>query len=239
MGSSARPRMVRRQIWHCDRTTGAGLAAHSGRKEHAYLCADGFRQDSRGLPGLHRSPGTQGACGRTRRKNRSLVCLTLESARQRHSKKPRYPVRRNSAARSRARIPDAGDTHRGANRRHLDARTPRDAEATAAYSRHDAGISLYFADRRKKPRNAAHREHCDRRRNSRRGRRQTRIASRAFTRAARCFNRTPLHAHRAFRHAEADRSHRAISCRKRSAGTLDCGSSAEAQIRHCGGSPFE
>ena len=126
-------------------------------QDHADLRAHGFRQNAGGVSRLHRPAGAQSPCGRSARSNRSALRLAAESARQRHSKESghrRWAKSLQLAAR--ARLSDAGNSHRRAHRRHADARAPRDAEAPAAHSGDHARIALHSAHGRKEPRNAAH-----------------------------------------------------------------------------------
>ena len=143
MGPSARPRMVRQQIRHAHRAARAGLAANPRSPQHANLRADRLRQDFGRISRLHRRPGPQSHRRRSARSDRSPLRLAAESPQQRHPEKSRRAARRNSATRPRARLSDAGNSHRRAHWRHAHARAPRDARSPAAHSRHHARIALH------------------------------------------------------------------------------------------------
>ena len=80
-------------------------------------------------------------------------------------------------------IPLSADPHGGPHGRYDAGAAPADAATSAARARDDAGIALYFAYGGKIEPALCRRANGDRRRDSRDGGRQTRIASRADARA--------------------------------------------------------
>ena len=162
--------------------------------------------------------GAQSHRRRPARPDRSSVRFSAEGAWQRHSKKFGQPARRNSPACAHQRgylMPEirtavrTGDTLMH-DRRAMQKRPPHILVTTPE--------SLYILlTAAKEPRNAAHGSHRHRGRNPCGRGRQARRASGAVARTSGSAHRATAPAHRPFRHAEADRTGRAISRWQRTA----------------------
>ena len=99
------------------------------------------------------------------------------------------------------------DSHRGAYWRHACFRTPANGQASPAHPGDHSRVAVHPADGGQVARDAEDGSNGHRGRNPRRGRRQTRIASGAFSGSIGRLgeSRSQASAHRAFGHREADR----------------------------------
>src|SRR3984893_5016954 len=154
LGSSHSPGMVHRPVWDCDGTAGTRLATHSRSENDSDLGPDWIRENSCGISHVHRPFSPKGHRRRAYRHNPSLVRLSLESFGERHPEKPGAASRRNPSVGRRPWLPDAGNPHSRAHRRHSDEGAALDVEAPAAHPGDDAGVFVHSTHSAEKPRDS-------------------------------------------------------------------------------------
>ena len=160
-----------------DRTANPQLAADPRRRGRARLGADRLRQDPRRVPILSRRFGLQGGRWDASRGDAGRLRLPAQGADQRRPQELGASAGRAAGPRGRTRVGAFRNSHGGTHRRYAGERAAEDAAQAAARARHDAGIALHSPNGRQVARTVPQRFDHRRRRNSRDGQQQARVAS--------------------------------------------------------------
>jgi len=183
--SSRGRRLVRQDVRHADRATGARVAGDPAGPPRADRRAHRIGQDARRVPGRDRRAGTRRRARRVARRDVGRLRVAAQGAVQRHPEEPRRAARRHPRGTRRARVAGPRHPYAGAHGRHAAARAGGDAPAAAAHRRHHAGVAVHPARLGVGARDARDDAHCHRRRDPRACVEQARQPPRAVARPPR------------------------------------------------------